>query len=71
METGTVYPKLSEDARVKRLAPPVGSIRMDTDTFNEIDADGLASTSMKRIEIALPIITRIPESSGTFPLSPG
>lgn len=39
METEIDYPKLPEDTRVKRLAPPVGPIRMvmDTDTFNEID----------------------------------
>lgn len=39
METGIVYPKLSEETRVRKLAPPAGPIRMvmDTDTFNEID----------------------------------
>lgn len=38
MET-VVYPKLSEETRVRKLTPPVGPIRMvmDTDTFNEID----------------------------------
>ena len=63
------FPKISEEERIKMLAPPAGKVRMvlDTDTYNEVDdqfALSYALMSPERLQVEA--VYAAPFSSGFF-----